>query len=399
MSGTRVCAVSHKECWQSPEGDWYSSGGFPLQMAAVASLFDAMTLLITRRDSPGEGGLRLPSGAEIIELRKPTGQAFRRKMSVLGNLRYYISTIAYHASKADVVHIPPPGDIPLLGMLVALALRKRLIVRYCASWVKTSETTLMNRVTRGLMRVFAGGRNVMLATGEAEVPPAPGITWIFATGLSEEELTLTAPVNSRKLSDPPQVAYIGRLAEGKGVRELIQALAQLRRDGFHPMPHVTLIGDGPERQQLRAQADEDGLGELVTFAGQLDRCSLDARLTGVDFCVQASLSEGYSKAWLDAFAHGLPVLASEAGAARPVIGGNGERGWLVPPGDVRALAEQLRRVLSEPRDWDALRRRCREFAENRTLENWARQIGERCAEQWGFRVTEGKLVAQQGLRP
>ena len=165
------------------------------------------------------------------------------------------------------------------------------------------------------------------------------------------------------------------------------------------MPHVTLIGDGPERQRLRAQADEHGLGELVTFAGQLDRRSLDARLTGVDFCVQASLSEGYSKAWLDAFAHGLPVLASEAGAARPVIGGNGERGWLVPPGDVRALAEQLRRVLSEPQDWDALRRRCREFAENRTLENWARQIGERCAEQWGFRVTEGKLVAQQGLRP
>ena len=228
--GTRVCAVSFKECWQSPEGDWYSNGGFPLQMGAVASLFDAMTLLITRRDSPGEGGLRLPSGAEIIELRKPRGQNFRRKLSVLGNLHYYISAIARHALRADFIHVPPPGDIPLLGMLVAIVLRKRLIVRYCGSWVKTAQTTLMNRVTRGLMRAFAGGRNVMLATGEAEEPPAPGIAWIFATGISEQELRLTPPVTSRALSDPPQVAYVGRLSAEKGVAELIEALALLQRE-------------------------------------------------------------------------------------------------------------------------------------------------------------------------
>jgi glycosyltransferase involved in cell wall biosynthesis len=391
--GTRVCAVSFKECWRSPEGDWYSNGGFPLQMAAVASLFDAMTLLITRRDSPGEGGLRLPNGAEIIELRKPRGQDFRRKLSILGNLRYYLSTIARHAREADCVHVPPPGDIPLLGMLVAVALRKRLIVRYCGSWIKTGQTTLMNRVTRGLMRAFAGGRNVMLATGEAEEPPAPGIAWIFATGISEEELRLTVPVTSRGLSDPPQIAYVGRLAAGKGVAELIEALALLQCEGFRPLPHVCLIGDGPERKRLSAQVDKHGLSGCVSFAGQLDRRSLGFRLSKVDLCVQPSLTEGYSKAWLDAFAHGLPVLCSEAGAARRVIGGRGERGWLVPPGDVRALAEQLRRVLSKPQDWDALRRRCREFAENRTLEVWARQIGQLCARQWSLRVIDGKLVS------
>jgi glycosyltransferase involved in cell wall biosynthesis len=391
--GTRVCAVSFKECWQSPEGDWYSSGGFPLQMAAVASLFDAMTLLITRRDSPGEGGLRLPDGAEIVELQKPRGQDFRRKISVLANLRHYISTIAQHASKADFVHVPPPGDIPLLGMLVAVALRKRLIVRYCGSWVKTSQTTLMNRVTRGLMRVFAGGRNVMLATGEAEKPPAPGITWIFATGISQEELRLTTPVTSRELSDPPQIAYVGRLSAGKGVAELIEALALMQREGFQPLPQVCLIGDGPERERLSAQVDEYGLRGCVSFAGQLDRRSLGFRLGQMDLCVQPSLTEGYSKAWLDAFVHGLPVLCSEAGAARRVIGGQGERGWLVPPGDVRALAEQLRRVLGKPQDWVALRRRCREFAENRTLEVWASQIGHLCARQWSLRVIEGKLVS------
>jgi len=386
-----VCAVSFKECWQDGNGDWYSNGGFPLQMTAVASLFDSMTLLITESDSPGNGGLRLPPSADVVVLRKPVGRDFRRKLSVLANLFYYVSTIARHAARADHVHVPPPGDIPLLGMMIALALRKRLIVRYCGSWIKTRRTTVMNRVTRALMRAFAGGRNVMLATGEAEQPPAPGVNWIFATGVSERELRQIEPVTERGLSDPPQLAYVGRLSSEKGVVNLIEAVALLECEGFRPLPEITLIGDGPDRPQLADRVAEIGWQGRIRFAGQLDRHNLKAALDRADFCVQPSLSEGYSKAWLDAFAHGLPVLASEAGAARAVIGQ--ERGWLVKPGDVEMLATRLREILSEPRDWPALRRRCREFAESRTLEAWAQEIGRLCARQWGVRLVEGKIVA------
>jgi len=388
---TRVCAVSFKECWRDGNGDWYSNGGFPLQMAAVASLFDSMTLLITESDTPGDGGLRLPPAAEVVVLRKPVGKDFRRKLSVFGNLFYYVSTIARYAARADSVHVPPPGDIPLLGMIVALGLRKRLIVRYCGSWARTARTTIMNRVTRGLMRAFAGGRNVMLATGEAEQRPARGIHWIFATGLSEKELREIRPLKDRGLSDPPQIAYIGRLSVEKGVGNLLDAIRLLEQEGLRPLPEVTLIGGGPDRHLLSERVAALGWEKRVRFAGQLDRAALNAALDRVDFCVQPSLSEGYSKAWLDAFAHGLPVLASEAGAARVVIGE--ERGWLVPPGDVPMLAARLRYVLSEPLDWAALRTRCRGFVESRTLEAWAMEIGRLCSEQWNVRMVDGKLVA------
>ncbi len=172
---------------------------------------------------------------------------------------------------------------------------------------------------------------------------------------------------------------------------LIEAVALLERDGFRPLPEITLIGEGPDRPQLADRVAEIGWQGRIRFAGQLDRRNLNAALDRADFCVQPSLSEGYSKAWLDAFAHGLPVLASEAGAARAVIGQ--ERGWLVKPGDVEMLATRLREILSEPRDWPALRRRCREFAESRTLEAWAQEIGRLCVRQWGVRLVEGKLVA------
>ena len=389
---TRVCAVSFKECWQDPAGRWYSNGGFPLQMAAVASLFDRMTLLVTRRDSPGPGALPLPDNADVVLLPKPAGQDLRRKIFVASRMGAYLRAIARHVRGADAVHVPPPGDLPLLGMLVGLAMRKRLIVRYCGSWYPTSRTTAANRVTRLLMRAFAGGRNVMLATGEAGAIPARDVHWIFATGLSREELAGRRPDLARGVGRPARIAYVGRLSSEKGLDLLVEAVAILEREGFSPLPRVTLIGEGPEREKLAALVRARGYEDSIRFAGQLDRAALTEALADADFSVHPSHTEGYSKAWLDAFAQGLPVLSTDAGAARAVIGGEGERGWIVPAGDVRRLADALRRVLTEERDWPALRRRCRAFAEARTLEAWSSEIGRRCAGQWNVPFAGGKLV-------
>ncbi|HWC66085.1 MAG TPA: glycosyltransferase [Thermoanaerobaculia bacterium] len=389
---TRVCAISFKECWQDAAGRWYSNGGFPLQMTAIASLFDRMTLLVTRRDSPGPGALPLPENADVVPMRRPAGQDFPRKVDVATHLAGYLATIARHVRGADAVHVPPPGDLPLLGMLTGLAMGKRMIVRYCGSWHRTSRTTATNRVTRGLMRAFAGGRNVMLATGEAPAPPAPDVHWIFATGLSRDELSRRRPDLSRGLARPARLADIGRLSAEKGLDLLVEALAMLESEGLSPLPRIVLIGEGPERERLAARVAARGFGETVRFAGQLDRDALAGALADVDFCVHPSLTEGYSKAWLDAFSQGLPVLATVAGAAKAVIGERGERGWLVPAGDARALADALRRVLTEERDWPALRRRCREFAEARTLETWSSEIGRRCAAQWNVPFSGGKLI-------
>jgi glycosyltransferase involved in cell wall biosynthesis len=385
-----LCAISFKECWQTESGEWYSSGGFPLQMAAIGSLFNRMTLLITR-GRPLPGGIPLPSQAQVVPLHQPIGQDTRRKVSVISHLPYYLSTIAHHIRQADAVHTPLPGDIPLLGMMIALAMRKPLIARYGGSWQSTEQTTTMNRVTRLLMRRFAGGRNVMLATGEGDAPPAQGMAWIFSTALSQAELCQITPDLSRGIAQPVHLVYIGRLSPEKGVIHLLNAMELLSQSGFCPLPKVSLIGDGPERQRLENHRRTLTCAPNITFTGQLNRSQLTQVLYQADLCVQPSLTEGFSKAWLDAMAHGLPVLASEVGAARTVLQGNGSRGWLTSPGDARALADSLHTILTQTADWPVLRQRCRTYVEGRTLEAWAHAIGSRCALQWQITYARGKL--------
>jgi glycosyltransferase involved in cell wall biosynthesis len=386
----RVCAISFKECWRDASGRWMSDGGFPRQMTAIASLFDEMTLLTTVVPAR-VGGIPLPETLRLVALPRPVGIDARRKLSVAAGLPGYARTMAREIRRADAVHVPLPGDLPFIGMVIAQMFRKPLLARYGSSWPINGETTVMNRVTKRWMRLAAGGRNVMLATGEDDRPPAPGMHWIFASAFWASELGALNPRLDRGLSSPPRLVYAGRLSPEKGVAVLLRAMALL--DVYAPAlrPILTLAGDGPERALLERDAARLLPADRVVFLGQLDRDALSHCLYEADVCVQPSLTEGFSKAWLDAMAHGLPVIASEVGAARAAIGADGERGLLVPPGDPEALARALARLLAPSHDWPSLRRRCHEYVQSRTLDAWAERAGRLCASHWHLSLVSGKL--------
>jgi glycosyltransferase involved in cell wall biosynthesis len=359
-------------------------------MEAISSLFDETDLVICA-GKPRAGGIALPRNARVIPLPNPPGVGLRRKIAVLLRMPSYIRRIGRSIRSADAVHTPVPGDISLLGMLSALILRKPLVVRYCGSWNSGQNRTVTRSFTQAVMEWAAGGRNVMLATGSHAEPPAPRMHWIFTTAMTERDVEALRPTLDRGLGEPARLVYAGRLTYSKRVDHLLTALGKLRQDGVEPVPHLTVIGDGPERKRLEELAMELGIAPNVEFAGQLGREALSKRMLGADVYVHASLSEGMCKAWLDAMAHGLPVVAYEVGGAPSILGAAGERGWFVPVGDVDALTRKLQDVLSEPLDWPAIRRRCREYARTLTLDSWGAKIGGLCAESWGLQLREGKL--------
>ncbi len=360
-------------------------------MDAIASLVDELTLVVIGVGAR-DGGMPLPQIARVVPVKSPRGADAVRKFSVMRHLVHYVRVMAREAYTADVVHVPVPGDIQFLGMLVALVLRKKLIVRYCGSWLPTSRTTMMNRITRCLMRLCAGGRNVMFATGTGAEPPGRGIHWIFATAISRSELTSVQADLDRPLNSPVQLVYVGRLSPEKGIADLVRAFGITERaPALSHRFSLVIAGDGPERTSLSRLAAQEHCDHSIQFSGQLNRADLMKMMSGMDVCVLPSWSESFCKARLDAMLCGMPVVTTEVGFGRDLVGRDGERGWLVPPGDEAALALRLKDLLSRDVDWPSLRRRCRAFVEERTLETWALRIGSICAEQWKMPFVGGKL--------
>ncbi len=141
------------------------------------------------------------------------------------------------------------------------------------------------------------------------------------------------------------VGSVGWLTDIKGHAYLIAAVAELQRD--FPSLHLVIIGSGDRHDALLQQAESAGLRDAVHLLGH--RNDVEACLAGMDLFVLPSLNEGMGRALIEAMAAGLPVIASRVGGIPAVI--NHERtGLLVPPGDARALAEALRRVLDRP-EW------------------------------------------------
>ncbi len=116
------------------------------------------------------------------------------------------------------------------------------------------------------------------------------------------------------LHAPASLAFLGSLTERKQPLELIRALTAPELDG-DCLLHI--IGDGPLRQQCRAEIERLGLGERVVMHGAL--ANPFKVLAGVDCLVMPSLSEGTARAALEALHLGIPVVARDVDGNRELI--------------------------------------------------------------------------------
>ena len=134
------------------------------------------------------------------------------------------------------------------------------------------------------------------------------------------------------------VATLGRI---KGHDVLLPALAKLKEKGSRCV--MLLVGDGPDRAAIEAQARDLRLGpESVRFLGL--RADIADLLSASDFFVLPSRTEGLPLSVLEAMACRLPVVATPVGGI-PELCTDGEHGFLTPVEDVDALAAAMDRLI------------------------------------------------------
>jgi glycosyltransferase involved in cell wall biosynthesis len=138
------------------------------------------------------------------------------------------------------------------------------------------------------------------------------------------------------------VAVVADLHPRKGHDVLVDAAPEVLR--HFPDATFVLVGDGPERANLEARATAQGVASAFTFAGYDENVAL--HLHDADVFVLPSHTEAFPNAVLEAMCAGLPTIASGVGGLVELVD-DGRTGLLVPPGDPRALAHSICRVMAD----------------------------------------------------
>ncbi len=146
------------------------------------------------------------------------------------------------------------------------------------------------------------------------------------------------------LSDPPVLLYHGRVDRRKGVLDLLHALHALRKE--RPALRLIISGIGPDLEPAKALAQDLGLGDAVTFTGHAGYAEAPDAYRRGDIFVSPTYAEGFSNTILEAMACGLPILSTKAVGVVDCLE-DGRDALLVPPADVPALADGLRRLLDD----------------------------------------------------
>jgi glycosyltransferase involved in cell wall biosynthesis len=137
--------------------------------------------------------------------------------------------------------------------------------------------------------------------------------------------------------------FVGRLGREKGVHVLLEAWRQWGRAA----PRLEIAGDGPERASLEARARGAGLGDRVSFLGQVSHVEVEQRLRLSKLLIVPSLCyETFSLVVREAFAAGVAVAASRLESLSSILE-DGRTGLLFKPGDAADLRDRIASAWAE----------------------------------------------------
>lgn len=304
-------------------------------------------------------------GVQFASLRKPPGQAYQVYRPLLALLRAWRPAVL-HTRNLAALECQPAGAWARVPVRVhgehgrdsddphGLRKRQQWIRRLYAPFVHHHIALSRDLADYLTQRVGLPERRVSQIYNGVDIArfhPAPGGR---------------APLPGCPFQSPEQllVGTVGRMLSVKAQPLLAQAfVAALQREpALRARLRLVLVGDGPLRAEAQAVLAAAGMADLAWLPGE--RQDVPEVMRGLDAFVLPSLAEGISNTILEAMATGLPVLATRVGGNADLVD-EAQTGWLVPAGDVPALAEGLLKLACDPMRAQAMGRVGRQRVESR----------------------------------
>jgi glycosyltransferase involved in cell wall biosynthesis len=184
--------------------------------------------------------------------------------------------------------------------------------------------------------------------------------------------------------------YIGRLAEEKGLFDLLEAFARVRQQ--LPAASLDLVGSGALEAELRQRAEQLGIASAVTFLGTKTPDDIGQLLLNSTAMILPSLREPWGLVVNEALSFGCPVVVSNICGCVPELVIDGVTGYSFPAGDVDALAQAMLNAQLLSKDRAAVALRCLDVIAKFTPEQAAAQILRGCVS-----MLHGPLNSRTGI--
>jgi glycosyltransferase involved in cell wall biosynthesis len=170
----------------------------------------------------------------------------------------------------------------------------------------------------------------------------------------------------------PVFLFVGQIIKRKGWNYLLEAARCLVEKGLDTFS-VTVVGDGEQRDQLKASVCSLGLQHIVKMVGSVPYQRLGAHFEAADVFVLPTLEDTWGMVVSEAMAFGKPVLCSRYAGARELVQ-HGVSGFVFDPFNVNELAGHMERFIREPRLITEFGQRSREIIAPHTPEQAAKAL-------------------------
>lgn len=254
-------------------------------------------------------------------------------------------------TSADVVVLPGFDRLEYWVLLLVFVVRRVPRAIFIDSTLDDRPRHLFKMV---LKRFFAARVDLVFCYGERAaqyalslgVPRANLVVRCQAAVMEPTYCPVETAKARRARSDLPTTAvrllYVGRLAREKGVDLIISALSILKDSDARFV--LTIVGDGPDRDELRERASLLGLDGVVVFLGASTGVKLASIFLGNDLLILPSRSEAWGLVVNESLAYGMPVVVSDVCGCIPELVIEGVTGECFRSENVASLVEAIRRA-------------------------------------------------------
>jgi phosphatidylinositol alpha-mannosyltransferase len=290
-------------------------------------------------------GLQRSSEGDVIRIGKGLSVPSNGSVGTVTISPRYLSQVqrVLDREQFDLLHFHEPF-VPFLSLVVLRESTSVNIATFHAYAGFSPAMELGSKLLKGYAARLHGRIAVSAAARHFIDRFFPGDYKVIPNGVDIDHYRRAVPI-ARWQDGTPNILFVGRFEDRKGLIHLLKAFRMLRKEGAEC--RLLVVGSGPQERELRRYVMTRGL-QNVEFLGRVSDAEKTQLFRTADIFVSpATGRESFGIILLEAMAAGAPIVCSDIHGYKGVVQRD-RQALLVPPGDRKALAGAITTLLDDP---------------------------------------------------